>query len=180
MAKVLLLLITISLYAVSETETNYNFPIDKIRNEEPMFYIKNSKTVGVFLNEKEIIMNSIGYLQYSEDFFYGLEYSSYFGKNESNRVKNLQVISGYRVLWNKKFLPYIQLQFGTSSFKNENNEELDRGDGISTTIDIGLDVFKIWKVKSSFGIRKMETSFSNANKSNFSFTDLYLMIGFVF
>ena len=149
----------------------------KENQEDVMIYLKTGKSIGHFTNDKNISMSSIGYTRYSGSFIYGIEYSSFFGTTTETRIQNFQVVAGYRHLWTKRFLPYVQFQFGQSSLNIPNTTSYD---GIATTLDVGLDVVKIFKIKTSTGVRTTQMIFSNDTIKNGSFTDLYLTFGFVF
>jgi hypothetical protein len=148
--------------------------------EDSMLYIRNAQTVGRITAPQEIVMNSVGYMRYAEQFIYGLEYNSYYAKSIDTRVTNVEGILGYRVLWNKRFLPYALFQFGQATLKDESGGQRYGGNGLSVTLDAGVDVIKIWKIKASLGIRTTNSTFNDPIIPSATFTDLYLMTGIVF
>lgn len=149
--------------------------------EDVMIYTKNGKSVANFAGTPQsVIMNSLGYIRYAEHFIYGVEYSSFYGDESGYRMTDIQAVVGYRHLWNKRFLPYANFQFGHASIANEKNGALPHGDGISVTVDVGADLFKFWKIKTSGGVRNTWATFSTKDLPAASVTDLYFTVGFVF
>lgn len=150
------------------------------KTEDQMIYLKTGKSVGHFLGDTSTVMNSLGYIRYSDSFIYGAEYTSFYGNTSEVRITNFQLVTGYRHLWTKRFLPYAQFQFGQSSLKSKDEAVLKSTDGISATVDVGLDLVKVSKIKTSLGIRNSQMVFSSDTVKSGSFTDLYLTFGFVF
>lgn len=185
MKKLLMILMTmISLQSFAQGEMIPPIgedPVTRSVPEDSMAYLRTGQTVGSFNSvPTEVIMNSAGYLRYAENFIYGIEYNSFYSDQIQLRTTNLQGLIGYRVLWNKRFLPYALFQFGQASLKDESGQDRYRGTGIAVTIDAGVDLIKIWRAKGSFGIRHTDNSYNNASMPKASFTDLYFMTGIVF
>lgn len=174
-----LLIIIFSLNSFSQVDENVSPPKNKVP-EESMIYMRNGKSIARFTNPETVIMNSIGYLRYSDSIFYGIETNSFYSSETNYRMTNLEILLGYRHIWNRSFIPYAMVQFGPASFKNESDTNLPKGEGISTTIDFGADIFKIMGFKNSLGIRNTSSTFSNKEFQSANFLDIYWMIGFVF
>jgi len=179
MKKIVILIMVLSINAFGQVSPDAEFPKNQVP-EDIMVYMRNGKSIARFPDPKNVIMNSIGYIRYAENFIYGVEFNSFYSQESKNRMINFQLVTGYRHVWNKRFLPYGSFQFGHASFKNEDKESLPSGDGIAVTLDVGLDVFKIWRVKNSYGVRNTQGIFSNNDMPNSSYTDLYWTVGFVF
>lgn len=176
---VLILMMIVSTDVFGQVSPEAEFPKNQVP-EDVMVYMRNGKSIARFPDPQSVTMNSIGYIRYAENFIYGVEFNSFYSQESKNRMTNFQLITGYRHIWNKRFLPYGTFQFGHASFKNEDDGSLPSGDGVAVTLDVGLDVFKIWRVKNSFGVRNTWGTFSNKDMPNASFTDLYWTVGFVF
>lgn len=155
-------------------------PVERSIPEDTMIYLRNGQSVGRFGDAQAITMNGFGYLRYAEHFIYGLEYNSFYSEEIDTRAKNLNGVVGYRVIWNKRFLPYGIFSFGHGNLVDESGQNRYGGNGIAVSLDLGMDVAKLWKVKWSVGIRQTQFSFTNKILPNASFTDIYLVTGFVF
>lgn len=161
-----------------ETPEVVTKPTNKIP-EDSMVFTRISETVGRFPNPTITTQRGFGYFRYADQFFYGLEYNYY----EADELKNsmTQVSIGYRVLWRNRFLPYGIFSFGPSNYSdNSSGSPLGKGKGIATSLDIGVDTFKIYRFKGSIGIKHTQSSFNSNLIPSANFSDLYFMLGFVF
>ena len=168
-----------SFQAMAQVDPEVKPPVNEVP-EDTMLYTRVGRSIGSFPEAQSITMNSLGVLRYAENFIYGVEYNTFYSSNNSNRMMDIQAILGYRVIWNKRFLPYAMLEAGPASYKNDNDASLPHGDGIAFTVDAGVDVVKYWKVKVSVGIRNTWGTYSTKEMSTTSFTDIYSMVGIVF
>lgn len=159
---------------------SFSQEVEKQTQEDSMIYFRDGKSIVNFDSKsKSAIVNSLGYIRYSGVFMYGAEFTSNYIKESQIRFLNYQISAGYRHLWTKSVLPYAMIQIGYSSFKNE-DPTLESGEGVSRSVDMGLDIYKLWKVKTSIGFKTTNMNFNNQLIQSANSNDLYLMIGFVF
>jgi len=152
---------------------------DLQKQEDSMLYFRDGKSIVSYENySQSSIVNSLGYLTYSGNFIYGAEFTSNYIKDSQLRFFHYQGVLGYRHLWTKKFLPYVLVMTGYSSFKEESKNLT--ADGISKSIDLGADIYKNWRIKTSLGVKTTLSNYSSQDIKSANFTDLYVMIGFVF
>ena len=185
MIKYLLFLSVMMVSMSSQAQVPGDYPVESIPEngptnsqkkgaEDQMIFFRFGQSVGKLDETRNVKMNSLGYIRYNDEFIYGMEYSSYFAEKIDTRANLFQVVTGYRHVWSKRVIPYALAQFGVSNFSG-----MSSSSGISTTLDVGVDAFKYNHVKGSFGVRKSFITSDDKIFPDANFTDLYVMIGFV-
>jgi len=149
-------------------------PIVRITPEDSFLYLRVGYTSARFPDSQAVTMNGIGYLRTAEEFLYGIDYTTYYEGTVRN-TNTFQLVMGYRVIWNKRFLPYAKFQFGQASLSDSTLNQ--NYGGVSVTEDIGTDLIMIWKIKFSTGIRNVQMMYNTNLMPNASFTDFYFTSG---
>ena len=144
-----------------------------------MVYAKTGQTVARFPDAQPVVMSSIGFKLMADNFFYGLEYNSFYAKNTEMKAETVQGLVGYRAIWNNRFLPYVALQVGSANVKDL-SEKVDGANGIAVTLDVGVDLFKFKGFKLSSGLRNTGMTFESNQNPSANFMDLYTAFGYEF
>lgn len=147
--------------------------------EDFLVYVKAGQTVARFPDAQPVVMSSIGFKLMADNFFYGLEYNSFYAKNTEMKADSVQGLVGYRAIWNNRFLPYVALQVGSANLKDL-SEKVDGANGIAVTLDVGVDLFKIKGFKISSGLRNTGMTFESNQNPSANFLDLYTTFGYEF
>ena len=171
----------------SEKETGINIydqdsiskETDSKYKEDTLIYYRSGVTVGRFPDPDSSKLMSFGFRRLPSHFFYGLEYSTYTSADKNKTISTTQAHVGYRVIWDNRFLPYAVFNAGHANF-NDSSGLIENASGVSTGLDLGLDLMKFYKIKLSTGIRFNQILLNSKIMPQASFTDLYTIIGFEF
>lgn len=193
--KLFLLLITfLSSYSMASSPSIQEFPDKKLEQskeqapettesptykEDIMIYYRAGDVVGRFPNPDKSTMYGFGYRRLPSTFFYGIEYTKYISENSQMSISTTQAHVGYRVIWNNRFLPYAVLHVGSATL-SDSSGLYESTSGISTGVEVGLDLMRFKMVKFSSGLRYNTMTFKSNVIPQSSFTELYTIIGLEF
>lgn len=149
--------------------------------ETVYYYLKSGYSVGAINDEaSSYSFGAIGTRRYSDEFYYGTDFSSHFG-NKKMRTTLIDVTFGYHLLTtNNRIKPYIGASFGYASQSDSSDKKRPEGNGIAVGLDIGFTIYQKGPFMVNSGFNYHSISYNKKETGNSNFQDIYMMFAVAF